>query len=121
MGIEVLSLAQFYWGGVDDLQSADSDSDWLAVDIREIKELRLGKASRDFERYPEEARKLDPALCFIVLYGLEFRLKTLSVAGPSPRLAPPAALAPSSPPSPPRLLVCYWVTLTASTYCIRII
>uniref|UniRef100_A0A665WT05 1-phosphatidylinositol 4,5-bisphosphate phosphodiesterase gamma n=1 Tax=Echeneis naucrates TaxID=173247 RepID=A0A665WT05_ECHNA len=50
------------------------------IDIREIQELRLGKSSRDFERYPEEARKLDSALCFIVLYGLEFRLKTLSVA-----------------------------------------
>uniref|UniRef100_A0AAQ4Q929 1-phosphatidylinositol 4,5-bisphosphate phosphodiesterase gamma n=1 Tax=Gasterosteus aculeatus aculeatus TaxID=481459 RepID=A0AAQ4Q929_GASAC len=50
------------------------------VDIREIRELRLGKGSRDFERYPEEARKLDTAHCFIVLYGLEFRLKTLSVA-----------------------------------------
>ncbi|TNN59903.1 1-phosphatidylinositol 4,5-bisphosphate phosphodiesterase gamma-1 [Liparis tanakae] len=50
------------------------------VDIREIRELRLGKGSRDFERYPEDARKLDPAHCFIVLYGLEFRLKTLSVA-----------------------------------------
>ncbi|KAJ8278208.1 hypothetical protein GJAV_G00085080 [Gymnothorax javanicus] len=50
------------------------------IDIGEIKELRLGKSSRDFERYPEEARKLDPSLCFIILYGLEFRLKTLSVA-----------------------------------------
>ncbi|XP_067086423.1 1-phosphatidylinositol 4,5-bisphosphate phosphodiesterase gamma-1-like isoform X2 [Osmerus mordax] len=50
------------------------------VDMREVRELRLGKASRDFERYPEEARKLDPAHCFIVLYGPEFRLKTLSVA-----------------------------------------
>uniref|UniRef100_A0A3B3C9A1 1-phosphatidylinositol 4,5-bisphosphate phosphodiesterase gamma n=1 Tax=Oryzias melastigma TaxID=30732 RepID=A0A3B3C9A1_ORYME len=50
------------------------------VDIREIRELRLGKGSRDFERYPEEARKLDPAHCFIVLYGVEFRLRTLSVA-----------------------------------------
>uniref|UniRef100_A0A8C8FMB0 1-phosphatidylinositol 4,5-bisphosphate phosphodiesterase gamma n=1 Tax=Oncorhynchus tshawytscha TaxID=74940 RepID=A0A8C8FMB0_ONCTS len=50
------------------------------IDIREIRELRLGKGSRDFERYPEEARKLDSAHCFIVLYGLEFRLKTLSVA-----------------------------------------
>ncbi|KAL4635332.1 1-phosphatidylinositol 4,5-bisphosphate phosphodiesterase gamma-1-like isoform X1 [Arapaima gigas] len=50
------------------------------IDIAEIKELRVGKGSRDFERYPEEARKLDPSLCFIVLYGLEFRLKTLSVA-----------------------------------------
>lgn len=53
------------------------------VDIREIRELRLGKASRDFERYPEEARKVDSALCFIVLYGLEFRLRTLSLAGRS--------------------------------------
>lgn len=51
------------------------------VDIREIRELRLGKGSRDFERYPEEARKLDSAHCFIMLYGLEFRLRTLSVAG----------------------------------------
>lgn len=51
------------------------------VDIREIRELRLGKGSRDFERYPEEARKLDSTHCFIVLYGLEFRLRTLSVAG----------------------------------------
>ena len=51
------------------------------VDIREIRELRLGKGSRDFERYPEEARKLDTAHCFIVLYGLEFRLRTLSLAG----------------------------------------
>ncbi|KAM6962657.1 1-phosphatidylinositol 4,5-bisphosphate phosphodiesterase gamma-1-like isoform 1-T1 [Aplochiton taeniatus] len=50
------------------------------IDMREIRELRLGKASRDFERYPEEARKLDSVHCFIVLYGLEFRLKTLSVA-----------------------------------------
>ncbi|XP_010767635.1 1-phosphatidylinositol 4,5-bisphosphate phosphodiesterase gamma-1-like, partial [Notothenia coriiceps] len=50
------------------------------VDIREIRELRLGKGSRDFERYPEEARKLDAAHCFIVLYGQEFRLRTLSVA-----------------------------------------
>ncbi|KPP68411.1 phospholipase C gamma 1-like [Scleropages formosus] len=52
----------------------------MDVDVTEIKELRLGKGSRDFERYPEEARKLDLSLCFIVLHGLEFRLKTLSVA-----------------------------------------
>uniref|UniRef100_A0AAX7VVP0 Phosphoinositide phospholipase C n=1 Tax=Astatotilapia calliptera TaxID=8154 RepID=A0AAX7VVP0_ASTCA len=51
------------------------------IDIREIRELRLGKGSRDFERYPEEARKLDSTHCFIVLYGLEFRLRSLSVAG----------------------------------------
>ncbi|RXM29061.1 1-phosphatidylinositol 4,5-bisphosphate phosphodiesterase gamma-1 [Acipenser ruthenus] len=52
----------------------------LAIDIREIKEIRLGKSSRDFDRYPEEVRKLDSSQCFIILYGMEFRLKTLSVA-----------------------------------------
>uniref|UniRef100_A0A8D2QQ04 1-phosphatidylinositol 4,5-bisphosphate phosphodiesterase gamma n=1 Tax=Zosterops lateralis melanops TaxID=1220523 RepID=A0A8D2QQ04_ZOSLA len=51
------------------------------IDIREIKEIRLGKNSRDFERYPEDARKLDFTMCFIILYGMDFRLRTLSVAG----------------------------------------
>ncbi|KAK1172195.1 1-phosphatidylinositol 4,5-bisphosphate phosphodiesterase gamma-1-like isoform X1 [Acipenser oxyrinchus oxyrinchus] len=50
------------------------------IDIREIKEIRLGKSSRDFDRYPEEVRKLDSSQCFIILYGMEFRLRTLSVA-----------------------------------------
>ncbi|XP_073433451.1 1-phosphatidylinositol 4,5-bisphosphate phosphodiesterase gamma-1-like [Dendrobates tinctorius] len=50
------------------------------VDIREIKEIRPGKNSRDFERYPEDARKVDASLCFIILYGADFRLKTISVA-----------------------------------------
>ncbi|XP_015263416.1 PREDICTED: 1-phosphatidylinositol 4,5-bisphosphate phosphodiesterase gamma-1-like, partial [Gekko japonicus] len=52
----------------------------LKVDIREIKEIRPGKNSRDFERYPEDARKLDSTMCFIILYGMDFRLKTLSLA-----------------------------------------
>ncbi|XP_066572245.1 1-phosphatidylinositol 4,5-bisphosphate phosphodiesterase gamma-1 [Amia ocellicauda] len=50
------------------------------VDIREIKEVRPGKSSRDFERWPEEARRLEPSHCFTLLYGLEFRLRTLSLA-----------------------------------------
>uniref|UniRef100_A0A3Q2QC38 1-phosphatidylinositol 4,5-bisphosphate phosphodiesterase gamma n=1 Tax=Fundulus heteroclitus TaxID=8078 RepID=A0A3Q2QC38_FUNHE len=64
---------QIVWGRSSDKMEGE-------VDIREIRELRLGKGSRDFERYPEEARKLDAAHCFIVLYGLEFRLRTLSLA-----------------------------------------
>ncbi|XP_067887507.1 1-phosphatidylinositol 4,5-bisphosphate phosphodiesterase gamma-1-like isoform X1 [Heterodontus francisci] len=50
------------------------------IDIREIKEIRPGKNSRDFERYPDDARKLDPSLCLVILYGMEFRLKTLSLS-----------------------------------------
>lgn len=63
-----------------------------AVDIREIKEIRLGKNSRDFERYPEDARKLDFTMCFIILYGMDFRLRTLSVAGAWPSPCPMSIL-----------------------------
>lgn len=52
------------------------------VDIREIKEIRPGQKSRDFERYVEDsATRLDQAHCFVILYGTEFRLKSLSLAG----------------------------------------
>lgn len=52
-----------------------------SVDLRLVKEIRLGKTSRDFEKWMEESRKHDSSLCFVVLYGVEFRLKTLSLAG----------------------------------------
>ncbi|TNM86993.1 hypothetical protein fugu_007223 [Takifugu bimaculatus] len=54
------------------------------VDIREIKEIRPGQKSRDFERYLEDsAARLDQAHCFVILYGTEFRLKSLSLAATS--------------------------------------
>ena len=52
-----------------------------AVDIREIREVREGIGSKDFERQPEELRKLDQFCCFVIYYGPDFKLKTLSVAG----------------------------------------
>lgn len=54
----------------------------FAVDIREIKEIRPGKTSRDFDRYQEDpAFRPDQSHCFVILYGMEFRLKTLSLQG----------------------------------------
>uniref|UniRef100_H2RNJ6 1-phosphatidylinositol 4,5-bisphosphate phosphodiesterase gamma n=1 Tax=Takifugu rubripes TaxID=31033 RepID=H2RNJ6_TAKRU len=54
------------------------------IDIREIKEIRPGQKSRDFERYLEDsAARLDQAHCFVILYGTEFRLKSLSLAATS--------------------------------------
>uniref|UniRef100_A0A1A8KWB6 1-phosphatidylinositol 4,5-bisphosphate phosphodiesterase gamma n=1 Tax=Nothobranchius kuhntae TaxID=321403 RepID=A0A1A8KWB6_NOTKU len=54
------------------------------IDIREIKEIRQGPKSRDFERYVEDsAVRLDQSHCFVILYGTEFRLKTLSLAATS--------------------------------------
>ena len=51
------------------------------VDIREIREIREGINSKDFERSPGELEKIDQQCCFIVYYGMEFKLKSLSVAG----------------------------------------
>ncbi|MGH0164756.1 UNVERIFIED_CONTAM: hypothetical protein FKN15_047914 [Acipenser sinensis] len=56
----------------------------LAVDIREIKEIRAGRNSRDFERYIEDTSvRLEHSLCFVILYGTEFRLRALSLAATS--------------------------------------
>ncbi|XP_059836799.1 1-phosphatidylinositol 4,5-bisphosphate phosphodiesterase gamma-1 isoform X1 [Hypanus sabinus] len=58
------------------------------IDIREIKEIRAGRNSRDFERYHDDTAradlsKSDSSHCFVILYGMEFRLKTLSLAATS--------------------------------------
>lgn len=53
----------------------------FTVEIREVKEVRIGKQSKDFEKWPEEAKKIENLRCFVVYYGSEFRLKTLSIAG----------------------------------------
>lgn len=52
-----------------------------AVDIREIKDVRIGRNSKEFEKWPEDARRAENQWCFVVYYGSEFRLKTLSIAG----------------------------------------
>ncbi|XP_071303083.1 1-phosphatidylinositol 4,5-bisphosphate phosphodiesterase gamma-1 isoform X5 [Agelaius tricolor] len=55
-----------------------------AVDIREIKEIRPGRNSRDFDRYQEDpCFRPEHSHCFVVLYGTEFRLKTLSLQATS--------------------------------------
>jgi len=51
------------------------------VEIREVKEVRIGKQSKDFEKWPEDAKRIENLRCFVVYYGSEFRLKTLSISG----------------------------------------
>ena len=50
------------------------------IDIREIKEVRRGKNSRDFDNKSEETAALAPDRCFVIFYGSEFNLSCLSVA-----------------------------------------
>lgn len=56
-----------------------------AVDLREIKEIRVGKNSKDFEKWPEDAKKIEPMKCFVIFYGSEFKLRVLSITGESTR------------------------------------
>ena len=54
------------------------------MNVREIKEVRIGSQSRDFDRKEKEDLRrigVDPACCFIILYGLEFKLKMISLVG----------------------------------------
>lgn len=50
-----------------------------ALELREVKEIRLGKGSKDFEKWPEETKKIELRKCFVVYYGSEFKLRSLSV------------------------------------------
>ena len=49
------------------------------IDIREIKEVRRGKNSRDFDKWSEETASFSPDRCFIIYYGTEFNLSSLSI------------------------------------------
>ncbi|XP_077301392.1 small wing phospholipase C gamma 1 [Arctopsyche grandis] len=50
------------------------------LELREIKEMRVGKVSKDFERWPDDLKKVENMKCFVIFYGPEFKLRTLSIA-----------------------------------------
>jgi phosphatidylinositol phospholipase C gamma-1 len=54
----------------------------FALELREVKEMRFGKHSKDFDKW-EESKKVDQQKCFVILYGNEFKLKTFSVVAHS--------------------------------------
>ncbi|OWA51214.1 1-phosphatidylinositol 4,5-bisphosphate phosphodiesterase gamma-1 [Hypsibius exemplaris] len=57
------------------------------VDVRDIKEVRRNRFSDDFEWFPVDARRNEHTQCFVVLYGAEFVLKTLSCAADCEKVA----------------------------------
>ena len=52
---------------------------FFPVNFQDIKEIRKGKGSKDFDKWPDDARRVDQRLCFVVYYGNDFKLRTLSV------------------------------------------
>lgn len=55
------------------------------INIHEIKEVRQGKESVDFDRLLDESRRVDSTLCFSIFYGNEFNLKVMSIAAQNPQ------------------------------------
>lgn len=53
----------------------------LSVDLFEIREIRPGRNSKDFERFKDGKDKHDENSCFTVFYGSQFVLNTLSLGG----------------------------------------
>ncbi|XP_060693973.1 1-phosphatidylinositol 4,5-bisphosphate phosphodiesterase gamma-2 [Hemiscyllium ocellatum] len=54
------------------------------LDLQEIKEIRLGKNSKDFEQISKEQKdKYSDDVCFTVFYGTDFVLNSLSLAANS--------------------------------------
>lgn len=52
-----------------------------ALDLREIKEVRIGKTSKEFEKWSDDSKCVDFTKCFVIFYGIEFKLRSLSVVG----------------------------------------
>lgn len=68
---------QLLWSSV----SQDSRSSHEGcMEMREIREIRPGKQSKEFDKWPDEARRVDVKCCFVVYYGSDFKLKSFSVA-----------------------------------------
>uniref|UniRef100_A0A673LS55 1-phosphatidylinositol 4,5-bisphosphate phosphodiesterase gamma n=1 Tax=Sinocyclocheilus rhinocerous TaxID=307959 RepID=A0A673LS55_9TELE len=54
------------------------------LDLFEIREVRAGKNSKDFDRFKDSKDKyIDPNSCFTIFYGSQFVLNTLSLAADS--------------------------------------
>jgi hypothetical protein len=77
-----LETRQLVWttGSVDMKSGMDG-----LVDLREVKEVRIGPISKIMDKMLEEDvfRKWDKQQCLSLLYGQQFRLKTLSCIGRS--------------------------------------
>lgn len=53
----------------------------ITASLLEVKDIKRGKNSKDFEEWPEDSNRTDTSNCFIIYYSSEFKYKTLSVAG----------------------------------------
>lgn len=74
--ILVRETRQLLWSSVNSNTRTDFEG---SLDLREVKEIRVGKNSKEFRNFAEETKKFETGKCFVVLYGSSFKLKTFSI------------------------------------------
>ncbi|XP_025115229.1 1-phosphatidylinositol 4,5-bisphosphate phosphodiesterase gamma-1-like [Pomacea canaliculata] len=55
----------------------------ITVDLSRVQEVRQGKRSADFDKWPEESNREDSALCLVIFYGTEGLPQPLALAARS--------------------------------------
>ena len=53
----------------------------FTASLLEVKMVKRGKKSKDFEDWTEDSENKDSTKCFVLFYSSEFKYKTLSIAG----------------------------------------
>lgn len=51
------------------------------MNLRHVKEIRDGRNSKEFDKNCGDLKIDKPTKCFVILYGNDFKLKTLSIEG----------------------------------------
>lgn len=72
---------QLIWSSVNNSNARPNANYEGSLELREVKEVRLGKASKEFEKWQDESKSVDFTKCFVIYYGNEFKLRSLSVVG----------------------------------------
>lgn len=86
---------QLIWSSANNSTTTRTNQNYEgALELREIKEVRIGKISKEFEKWSDESKCVDFTKCFVIFYGSDFKLRSLSVVGECcVRMLPPALLA----------------------------
>lgn len=72
---------QVIWSSVNNSTARPNSNYEGSLELREVKEVRLGKSSKEFEKWNDESKTVDFTKCFVIYYGNEFKLRSLSVVG----------------------------------------
>lgn len=81
--VRMCALLQVLWIPIQG-EKEDRNSFEGALEIREIHEIRSGKNSKEFEKWQDELKN-NLQSCFVIFYGLDFKLRALSVVAFSPQ------------------------------------